>query len=162
MLTVGRLRKRDKLHYRYPGAGGEGYLDIINRLRAVIVEVERMTDHVILVGHRSVARVLLAYFKGLKREDVAELDVPLGILFLLEPVTFLSNFPLTSKLTRNRNHMAWSSKPIDITPKLSGFIWCQTTSYGELHIKRHIKEEKMIDGRTMSCITHCKRGVSES
>ena len=81
------LRKRDKLHYRYPGAGGEGYLDIINRLRAVIVEVERMTDHVLLVGHRSVARVLLAYFKGLKREDVANLDVPLGTLYMLEPVS---------------------------------------------------------------------------
>ena len=82
------LRKSDKLHYRYPGAGGEGYLDIINRLRAVIVEVERMTDHVLLVGHRSVARVLLAYFKGLKREDVADLDVPLGMLYMLEPVGF--------------------------------------------------------------------------
>ncbi|KAL9101526.1 MAG: hypothetical protein Q9163_003222 [Psora crenata] len=79
------VRKRDKLHYRYPGAGGEGYLDIINRLRAVIVEVERMTDHVLLVGHRSVARVLLAYFKGLKREEVADLDVPLGVLYMLEP-----------------------------------------------------------------------------
>ena len=81
------LRKKDKLHYRYPGAGGEGYLDIINRLRAVIVEVERMTDHVLLVGHRSVARVLLAYFKGLKRDDVADLDVPLGMLYVLEPVS---------------------------------------------------------------------------
>ncbi len=80
------LRRRDKLHYRYPGPGGEGYLDIINRLRAVIVEVERMTDHVLLVGHRSVARVLLAYFKGLKREDVADVDVPLGVLYMLEPV----------------------------------------------------------------------------
>jgi 6-phosphofructo-2-kinase len=80
------LRKHDKMLYRYPGAGGEGYLDIINRLRAVIVEVERMTDHVLLVGHRSVARVLLAYFKGLKREDVADLDVPLGMLYMLEPV----------------------------------------------------------------------------
>lgn len=88
------LRKRDKLHYRYPGAGGEGYLDIINRLRTVIVEVERMTDHVLLVGHRSVARVLLAYFKGLKREDVADLDgkllnsdtfrISADLLFLLQ------------------------------------------------------------------------------
>jgi len=82
-----QLRKSDKLHYRYPGAGGEGYLDIINRLRAVIVEVERMTDHVLLVGHRSIARVLLAYFMGLKREDVADLDVPLGMLYMLEPVS---------------------------------------------------------------------------
>lgn len=81
------LRRQDKLHYRYPGPGGEGYLDIINRLRAVIVEVERMTDHVLLVGHRSVARVLLAYFKGLSREEVADLDVPLGMLYMLEPVS---------------------------------------------------------------------------
>ena len=80
------LRRQDKLHYRYPGAGGESYLDIINRLRAVIVEVERMTDHVLLVGHRSIARVLLAYFKGLNRNDVADLDVPLGMLYMLEPV----------------------------------------------------------------------------
>lgn len=95
------LRRRDKLHYRYPGAGGEGYLDIINRLRAVIVEVERMTDHVLLVGHRSVARVLLAYFKGLQREDVADLDVPLGMLYMLEPVSisrlgFTPSMPNTS------------------------------------------------------------------
>ena len=90
LLTLRRLRKKDKLHYRYPGAGGEGYLDIINRLRAVIHEVERMTDHVILVGHRSVARVLLAYFKGLKREEVADLDVPLGMLYMLEPVSSTS------------------------------------------------------------------------
>ncbi|KAI9679192.1 MAG: hypothetical protein M1817_005211 [Caeruleum heppii] len=86
------LRCKDKLHYRYPGAGGEGYLDIIHRLRAVIVEVERMTDHVLLVGHRSVARVLLAYFKGLKREDVADLDVPLGILYMLEPKPYGVDF----------------------------------------------------------------------
>ena len=60
-------------------------MDVINRLRAVIVEVERMTDHVLLVGHRSIARVLLAYFKGLKRSDVADLDCPLGMLYCLEP-----------------------------------------------------------------------------
>jgi len=86
------LRKSNKMAYRYPGAGGEGYLDIINRLRAVIVEVERMTDHVLLVGHRSVARVLLAYFKGLKREDVADLDVPLGMLYMLEPKPYGVDF----------------------------------------------------------------------
>ena len=90
------LRKQDKLHYRYPGAGGEGYLDVINRLRAVIVEAERMTDHLLFVGHRSVARVLLAYFKGLKREDVADLDVPLGMLYMLEPVSTISFLSMVS------------------------------------------------------------------
>lgn len=78
-------RKKDKLFYRYPGPGGESYLDIINRLRAVIVEVERTTDHVLLVSHRSTARVLLSYFRGLKRDKVADLDVPMGMLYMLEP-----------------------------------------------------------------------------
>jgi 6-phosphofructo-2-kinase len=79
------LRRRGKLAYRYPGPGGEGYLDVINRIRPVIVELERMTDHCLLITHRSVARVLLAYFQGLKREDVADLDCPLGMLYQLEP-----------------------------------------------------------------------------
>ncbi|KAF2119023.1 6-phosphofructo-2-kinase-domain-containing protein [Lophiotrema nucula] len=79
------LRKKDKLAYRYPGPGGEGYLDIINRIRPVIVELERMTDHCLLVTHRSVARVLLAYFQGLNRDDVADLDCPLGMLYQMEP-----------------------------------------------------------------------------
>jgi 6-phosphofructo-2-kinase len=81
------LRKKDKLHYRYPGPGGEGYLDIISRLRKVILEVERMTDHVLIIGHRGIIRVLLAYFKGLKQEDISDLDVPLGVTYLLEPVS---------------------------------------------------------------------------
>lgn len=78
-------RRRGKLAYRYPGPGGEGYLDVINRIRPVIVELERMTDHCLLITHRSVARVLLAYFQGLNREDVADLDCPLGMLYQLEP-----------------------------------------------------------------------------
>jgi 6-phosphofructo-2-kinase len=78
-------RRRDKISYRYPGPGGEGYLDIINRIRPIIFELERMTDHCLLVTHRSVARVLLAYFQDLKREDVADLDCPLGMLYQMEP-----------------------------------------------------------------------------
>ncbi|KAH8704230.1 6-phosphofructo-2-kinase 1 [Talaromyces proteolyticus] len=85
-------RRKEKLQYRYPGPGGEGYLDVINRLRAVIVEVERTTDHVLLVTHRSVARVLLAYFLGLSRDEVAGLDVPLGVLYMLEPKPYGVDF----------------------------------------------------------------------
>ena len=43
-------------------------------------------EGLIQISRRSVARVLLAYFKGLKRDDVADLDVPLGMLYMLEPV----------------------------------------------------------------------------
>lgn len=85
-------RRNNKLYYRYPGPGGEGYLDVINRLRTVINEVERTTDHVLLVSHRSVARVLLAYFRGLRREEVADLDVPLGTVYMLEPKPYGVDF----------------------------------------------------------------------
>ncbi|KAF1810241.1 bifunctional 6-phosphofructo-2-kinase/fructose-2,6-bisphosphate 2-phosphatase [Eremomyces bilateralis CBS 781.70] len=79
------VRQADKLAYRYPGPGGEGYLDVINRLRPVIVELERMEDHCLLITHRSVARVLLAYFLGLRRDSVADLECPLGMVYCLEP-----------------------------------------------------------------------------
>ena len=116
------LRKSDKLHYRYPGAGGEGYLDIINRLRAVIVEVERMTDHVLLVGHRSVARVLLAYFKGLKREDVADLDVPLGMLYMLEPVSLPLLIPSSDHgLTKDKKPYGVEFKAYRYNPETDWF-----------------------------------------
>lgn len=87
-----KARQDDKLRYRYPGPGGESYLDIINRLRPVIVELERMTDHVLLIGHRGIARVLLAYFKGLSREEVADLDVPIGVAYCLEPKPYGVDF----------------------------------------------------------------------
>jgi broad specificity phosphatase PhoE len=81
-------RQANKLSYRYPGQGGEGYLDVINRLRPVIVELERMTDHCLLITHRTVARILLGYFRGLGRDDVAYLNVPIGMLYSLEPVSY--------------------------------------------------------------------------
>ncbi|KAK5661521.1 hypothetical protein OQA88_11425 [Cercophora sp. LCS_1] len=78
-------RSRDKLQYIYPGVGGEGYLQVISRLRDMVREIERITDHVLIISHRSVCRVLMAYFMDLTRDDIADLDVPLGILYAIEP-----------------------------------------------------------------------------
>ena len=44
-------RKLDKLRYRYPGAGGESYIDVIERLRPLIVELERTRNDVLIVCH---------------------------------------------------------------------------------------------------------------
>ncbi|KFY04110.1 hypothetical protein O988_00987 [Pseudogymnoascus sp. VKM F-3808] len=85
-------RKQDKLHYIYPGVGGEGYLQIISRLRDMVREIERITDHVLIIGHRSIARVLMAYFMDLTRNDIADLDVPLGMLFVIEPKPYGVDF----------------------------------------------------------------------
>ena len=112
------LRVRDKLHYRYPGPGGEGYLDIINRISKVILEVERMTDHVLIIGHRSITRVLLAYFQGLKQEEISGLCVPLGVAYMLEPVCFtILSFCCSRANHMFRNHMELTLRPIDTTRK---------------------------------------------
>lgn len=60
----------------------------LERIMALIYRLKACVGEKILTRAfcRSVARVLLAYFKGLKRDDVADLDVPLGMLYMLEPV----------------------------------------------------------------------------
>ncbi|KAG6007507.1 hypothetical protein E4U21_005975 [Claviceps maximensis] len=78
-------RFEDKLNYIYPGVGGEGYLQVISRLRDMVREIERITEHVLIIGHRSVCRVLMAYFMDLTCEDITDMDVPLGMLYSIEP-----------------------------------------------------------------------------
>lgn len=78
-------RSEDKLNYIYPGVGGEGYLQVISRLRDMVREIERITDHLLIIGHRSICRVLMAYFMDLTREDITDMDVPLGMLYSIEP-----------------------------------------------------------------------------
>lgn len=87
-----KKRSADKLNYIYPGVGGEGYLRVINRLRDMVREIERITDHVLLISHRSVCRVLIAYFMDLTRNDIADLDMPLGMLYSIEPKPYGYDF----------------------------------------------------------------------
>lgn len=49
-------RLLDKLTYRYPGIGGESYLDVIERIRPVLIELERQRKSVVIVGHIAVLR----------------------------------------------------------------------------------------------------------
>ena len=85
-------RSANKLGYIYPGVGGEGYLQVISRLRDMVRELERIKDHVLIIGHRSVCRVLLAYFMDLTRNDIANLDMPLGMLYAIEPKPYGIDF----------------------------------------------------------------------
>ncbi|WDK09368.1 6-phosphofructo-2-kinase [Colletotrichum graminicola] len=87
-----RKRAEDKLHYTYPGVGGEGYLQVIARLRDMVREIERIEDHVLIIAHRSVCRVLMAYFMDLTRNEIADLDVPLGMLYSIEPKPYGYDF----------------------------------------------------------------------
>ncbi|CAK0908413.1 unnamed protein product [Prorocentrum cordatum] len=69
------LRKKDKLGYRYPR--GESYYDLIARLEAPMLQLETITEPVLIVAHQAILRLVYAWLKGLPREDVLELNIPL-------------------------------------------------------------------------------------
>ncbi|KAG5515088.1 hypothetical protein RHGRI_036207 [Rhododendron griersonianum] len=75
-----RSRKKDKLRYRYPR--GESYLDVIQRLEPVIIELERQRAPVVVISHQAVLRALYAYFadRPLKEIPHIEILVPLARL----------------------------------------------------------------------------------
>lgn len=78
-------RQANKLLYRYPGAGGESYMDVIDRLRPGIIELERLETSVLIVTHNVVMRTLLAYFTGIDLQEMPSLNIPLHTLYCLKP-----------------------------------------------------------------------------
>lgn len=92
-------RKQHKMRYRWPGLGGESYADLIHRLKPVIVEVERMREHLLIISHRAVVRVLLAYYLDLRKSDLPDMVVPKTRAFLLQPVRVLRSRLTKATLT---------------------------------------------------------------
>ena len=74
-------------HWRYPGAGGESYEDMLSRLEPVIMELERQRN-VLLITHRTTVRCLMAYFLDHNPDEVAHIRVPLHTVFKLTPVAY--------------------------------------------------------------------------
>lgn len=79
-------RHKDKLGYRYPQ--GESYLDVIGRLEPAIIEIERQTSDVLVIGHQAINRALYGYFLGKPREEIPHLDMPLHTVVRLRPDGF--------------------------------------------------------------------------
>ncbi len=71
---------------RYPISHGE-YVDVTKRLQSVILELERVKDHVLIIGGLAITRALLAYCRDMRRDQLEDLDVPVGTVYLLEPVS---------------------------------------------------------------------------
>ncbi|KAJ8423585.1 hypothetical protein Cgig2_021865 [Carnegiea gigantea] len=67
------LRNKDKLRYRYPR--GESYLDVIQRLEPVIIELERQRAPVVVVSHQAVLRALYAYFADRPLKEIPQIEV---------------------------------------------------------------------------------------
>lgn len=53
-------RERDRLSYRFPGFGGESYLDVIERAKPVIIELERQRRSIVVCAHIAVIRCAFA------------------------------------------------------------------------------------------------------
>ncbi|KAJ4979673.1 hypothetical protein NE237_010453 [Protea cynaroides] len=75
-------RKKDKLRYRYPR--GESYLDVIQRLEPVIIELERQRAPVVVIAHQAVLRALYAYFADRPLKEIPYIEVPLHTIIEIQ------------------------------------------------------------------------------
>lgn len=82
---VWKARNADKLRFRYPGAGGESYIDVISRLKAILIELERQRRSVLIVSHLAVQRCLYAYFVGTPADQIPYIKLPHGAVIEINP-----------------------------------------------------------------------------
>ncbi|KAJ1255521.1 hypothetical protein BS78_K199000 [Paspalum vaginatum] len=75
-------RRKDKLRYRYPR--GESYLDVIQRLEPVIIELERQRAPVVVISHQAVLRALYAYFTDRPLREVPDIEMPLHTIIEIQ------------------------------------------------------------------------------
>ncbi|KMZ63817.1 6-phosphofructo-2-kinase [Zostera marina] len=75
-------RKSDKLSYRYPR--GESYLDVIQRLEPVMIELERQRAPLVVISHQAVLRALYGYFADKPLEEIPYIDVPLHTIIEIQ------------------------------------------------------------------------------
>ncbi len=86
MPEVYAARKADKLRYRYPR--GESYEDVIQRLDPLIVQLERQTSPVLVIGHQAVLRALYAYMMDKPPSECPRLELPLHTVIQLTPTAY--------------------------------------------------------------------------
>jgi broad specificity phosphatase PhoE/predicted kinase len=92
-------RKRDKLGYRYPQ--GESYMDVIQRVEPVVLELERQKSPVLIISHQAVLRAIYGYLMGHDLERIPHLSVPLHTVLEFAPKAYGAaeqKFPLGPNL----------------------------------------------------------------
>jgi len=66
-------REEDKLNYRYPGVGGESYRDLFERVKPILIELERQRNNCLIVASLSVCRAVTGYFTNKTIEEIPRL-----------------------------------------------------------------------------------------
>ncbi|KAG8880536.1 hypothetical protein FRB97_000706 [Tulasnella sp. 331] len=77
---------RDPYSHRAPRA--ESYHDLAVRLEPTIIELERENDDLLIIGHASVIRCLLAYLMGLPAHEVPAVEIARGDLLEVVPASY--------------------------------------------------------------------------
>ena len=70
-------RSMDKYHYIYPG--GEGYITLQSRIQIGIKKALYLSgraEHIVIIGHQAVNRMILSYFLYRRLEDVPYIFIP--------------------------------------------------------------------------------------
>jgi len=76
----------DPYAHRAPRA--ESYHDLSVRLESCIFELERVRDDLLIIGHASVIRCLLAYLVGLPPNEVPAVEIARGDLVEVTPASY--------------------------------------------------------------------------
>ncbi|KAK2462996.1 hypothetical protein APHAL10511_004983 [Amanita phalloides] len=77
---------KDPYSYRVPRA--ESYHDLSVRLEPVLIELEREQEDLLIIGHASVIRCLLAYLIGLPASEIPAIEVARGDLLEVVPTSY--------------------------------------------------------------------------
>ncbi|KAH8113867.1 bifunctional 6-phosphofructo-2-kinase/fructose-2,6-bisphosphate 2-phosphatase [Phellopilus nigrolimitatus] len=77
---------RDPYAFRAPRA--ESYHDLCIRLEPILVELEREQEDLLIIGHASVIRCLLAYLIGLPASEIPAIEVARGDLLEVRPASY--------------------------------------------------------------------------
>ena len=77
---------RDPYAYRAPRA--ESYHDLCVRLEPTLIELEREREDLLIVGHASVIRCILAYLIGLPASEIPAIEVARGDLLEVVPTSY--------------------------------------------------------------------------
>ncbi len=82
MPEIFEKRKNDKFHFKYPE--GESYYDLIIRLKAFILEINRIKKPILIICHNAIVRVIYSYFLSYEHSKIPHLDIPLHKLNCIE------------------------------------------------------------------------------
>ena len=81
--NISRERKADKLRFRYPQ--GESYIDLFERLKYFVLQLNSFNKPILIVAHNAIIKVLLGYFESQDHEKIPHMNINLGNVIKLTP-----------------------------------------------------------------------------